>query len=187
MDVWIILVSTRFNLTLGSPVWVVLLPAPSITVLSRPPSSHVCQLLLLIWGIINRWDLALLVMSSSGPCWDAEVSQGMIKGLYLNNSIVCLTPKLAPQVRLQCFWRKSAFTSLAVATCTIPRVWTSVGGNKKISVCDLEEIRQFTKDVTAAVCFLFCLLILLFLSRGILFANVQIGGKFLTGSSSTDK
>lgn len=146
-----------------------------------------CQLLLLIWGIINRWDLALLVMSSLGPCWDAEVSQGTIKGLYLNNSIVCLTPKLASWVRLQCFWRKSAFRGLAVVICAVPRVWTSVGGNKKISVCDLEEIRQFTKDVTAAVCFLFCLLILLFLSRGLLFANVRIGGKFLTGSSTIKK
>lgn len=43
-----------------------------------------------------------------------------------------LTPRLAAQARLLCFWRKSAFGDLAVAACAVPRVWSFVGGKKKI-------------------------------------------------------
>lgn len=43
-----------------------------------------------------------------------------------------LTPKLAVQTRLLCFWRKSVFGDLAVVAYAVPRVWASVDGKKKI-------------------------------------------------------
>lgn len=72
------------------------------------------------------------MMSPFGPRGGVEVSQGMITGLQLNTSIMLLTPKLAAQARLLCFWRKSALGDLAVAACAVPRVWSFVGGKKKI-------------------------------------------------------
>lgn len=43
-----------------------------------------------------------------------------------------LTPKLAVQTRLLCFWRKSVFGDLAAVPSAVPRVWVSVGGNRKM-------------------------------------------------------
>lgn len=47
--------------------------------------------------------------------------------------MVPLTPKLAAQTRLLCFWRKSVFGDLAVAAYAVPRVWPSVGGKGRKS------------------------------------------------------
>lgn len=92
-----------------------------------------CQLGLLIWGIIKCWDLVLLsdviIVCLLGR-WGQPRNEK--KGLYLNNSIMFLTPILAAQERLHCFWRKSAFGAMAVAACVLPTVWTSVGGKEKI-------------------------------------------------------
>lgn len=72
------------------------------------------------------------MMSSLSPRGDVEVSREMIKGLYLNTRIVLLTPKLAVQTRLLCFWRKSVFGDLAVVAYAVPRVWVSMGGNRRV-------------------------------------------------------
>lgn len=98
----------------------------------------------------NTWHL--LLMSSLGPYGDVEVSRRMIKGLWLNTTIVLF--KLAGQTRLLCFWRKPVFGDLAVVPCAVPRVWVSVGGKWKMgTIWEVkqntvwEEIREYTETL----------------------------------------